>query len=167
MRGPHFFDENADMAQRRSDLKALTREEAWQPIEGRLPETRRRRFDPYNRSSRLFMFLTFNGHLLPFFSRFGNRIVINSEDRGILSLALGASEITYLSANRRHSYTVRHSKVKCLRSLARFSVNALSFLLRYNRLAAAYQDGYQELTSEPYWRRKLGLSKPARRNKAA
>lgn len=167
MKGPHFFDENADMAQRRSDLKALTHEEAWKPIDGHLPKTRKRRLDPYNRWTRRFMFLTFNGHLLPFFSRFGNQVVINSEDRGVLSLALGASEVTYLSANRRQFYTVHHSKTKFLRSVARFSVNALAFLLRYKRLNAQYREGYQELTGEPYWRRKLGLSKPAAQTKAA
>ncbi|MBR9843110.1 MAG: hypothetical protein GYB25_08115, partial [Rhodobacteraceae bacterium] len=167
MKGPYFFDENADMAQRRSDLKALTREEAWQPIEGHRPKSRKRRFNPHNRWTRRFMMLTFNGHLLPFFSRFGNRIVINSEDRGLPSLTLGAAEVTYLSANRRQFYTVRHSKTKFLRSVARFSVNALSFLLRYKRLTAQYRDGYQELTAEPYWRRKLGLSKPAPQDKAA
>ena len=167
MKGPDFFDAHADMAERRGDLGALTKDEAWKPIEGRRPQAGKRRFNPRNRWTRLFMMATLNGHLLPFFSRFADRIVLTSRERGILSLPLAACEVTYLSADRRKYYTVRHSKTKCLRSMARFARNALVFLLRYNHLKTRYHEGYREMTTETYWRRKLGLSEAGAKDKAA
>lgn len=159
MKGPEFFDQNADMAQRRADLKALTREEAWAPVPKHLPEPR---WKPYNRVVRTLMKLTLNGHLLPFFSRFGGRIVLRAQDRGKVGWSWGAAEITYLSADERQSYTVRHSKQAFLRESARFSTLALAFLRAYPQLLAQYRKGYDDLTGEGYWRAKLGMAAKAR-----
>lgn len=167
MRGPGFFDENADMAQRRADLKALTREEAWVPATGQSPADSKLRMNPRNRIVRGFMKLTLNGHLLPFFSLFSNRIVLTAEDRGRLRWVWGASEITYLSVNEHKCYTVHHSKRKFLRESLRLTGNALSFLWQYDRLLRLYREGYKELTAEPYWRQKLGMTKSADEGQAA
>ncbi|WP_353351240.1 hypothetical protein [Aquicoccus sp. SU-CL01552] len=158
LRGPEFFDANADMAQRRADIKALTRQEAWVKSTGQDPSDSKWRMNPHNRWTRLVMKLTLNGHLLPLFSLFGNRIVLEAQDRGSIHLAWGASEITYLSANKRQCYTVRHSKRAFLRESARFTALALTFLRRYPRLVKQYRKGYDELTGEGYWRAKLGMA---------
>lgn len=166
MKGPDFFDENADMAQRRADLKALTREEAWKDVE---PETRRRpvRKKPPIWPVRLLHKLTLNGHLVPFFSLLGRKITILAENRGGIGFVWGASEITYLSTNERKCYTVHHSKRKFLRESLRLAGNGLAFLRQYDRLRQLYRDGYQDLTSESYWRQKLGMTKTTDEGQAA
>jgi len=156
MRGPDFFERNADMAQRRADIKVLTREEAWGPAPGHVPENKWR-INPRSRRARIFMKATLNGHFLPFFGLFGNRIVLEAQDRGHLGWVWGASRITYLSADKRRAYTVHHSKWKFLVQSLRFAKNALRFLVGYGALHAAWTKGYDTLTSEPYWRAKLEM----------
>lgn len=161
MRGPEFFDTHADMAQRRADIKALTRQEAWGPARGLKPEDSKWRMNPRSRWTRFFMKITLNGHLLPFFSRFGNRAVLDAADRGNLAWTWGACEITYLSSNRRQCYTVRHSKRAFLREGMRMARNSWRFLRGYDGISAAYRKGYEDLTDETYWRAKLGMTSPA------
>ena len=157
MKGPEFFDANADMAQRRADLKALTVTEAWGPVPPHLPAPRKK---PRNPVVRTLMKLTLNGHLLPFFSRWGDRIVLRAEDRGKVGWSWGAAEITYLSADERQCYTVRHSKRAFWREAARFTGLARAFLRAYPGLLERYRKGYEEMTGEGYWRAKLGMDEP-------
>lgn len=159
LKGPAFFDENADMAARRAEIGALTKEEAWGPVPAPLPASRWR-ISPRNRLLRIFMKATLNGHLLPFFRLYGNRIVIEAKDRGHLGLVWGAARITYLSADRRQAYTVCHSKWKFLIQGLRFARGATRFLIAYGRLKRDWQKGYEDLTSEAYWRAKLGMTPP-------
>lgn len=154
LKGPDFFDENADMATRRADIKALTDREAWQPAPHDIPANKWR-LNPQNRWGRLFMKLTLNGHLVPFFGFFGNRVVIEAQDRGSLRWVWGAARITYLSANKRQCYTVRHSKLRMARVTLRFCGLALLFAIAYPRLRTSWQKGYANLTSDAYWRKKL------------
>ncbi len=154
MKGPEFFDANADMAQRRADLKALTVTEAWGPVPPHLPAPREK---PRNPVVRTLMKPTLNGHLLPFFARWGGRIVLRAEDRGKVGWSWGAAEITYLSADGRQCYTVRHSKRAFLREVARFTGLAWAFLRAYPGLLERYRKGYEEMTGEGYWRAKLGM----------
>jgi len=158
MKGPEFFDAHADMAQRRADIKALTQVEAWQPAPPHLPPAVKK---PRNVVVRTLMKPTLNGHLLPFFARFGGRIVLRAKDRGKVGWSWGAAEITYLSADGRQCYTVRHSKRAFLRETARFTVRALAFLRAYPRLLQHYRKGYDTLTGEGYWRAKLGMDRDA------
>lgn len=160
MKGPEFFDQNADVAQRRADLKALTQVEAWRPAQGVDPKDSKWRLNPQHWRTRLLMKLTLNGHLLPFFSHFGNRIVLEAQDRGSLRWSWGAAEITYLSADEQQCYTVRHSKKAFLREAARFTWLALAFLRAYPALLAQYRKGYDDLTGEGYWRAKLAMGDP-------
>ncbi|HID66760.1 MAG TPA: glycosyltransferase, partial [Roseibacterium sp.] len=159
MRGPEFFDKNADMAQRRADIKALCKVEVWRPAPRNVPSSKWR-LNPRNRLVRALMKVTLNGHLVPFFSRFGNKVTLDAQDRGHLKWAWGAAEITYLSANKRKCYTVRHSKARLLRETGRFLRNAVRFLKGYGALHKAWGDGYESLTNESYWRRKLTMSQP-------
>jgi GT2 family glycosyltransferase len=156
MRGPEFFDDQADMAQRRADIKALMDVENWGPAP-RDSALAPMRHQPLNRLGRVFMKVTLNGHFLPFFGFFGSKITLTATHRGLVGYAWGASRITYLSANKRQCYTVTHSKMKMLRQGLRFTKNALRFLVGYNALHAAWAEGYDTLTSEPYWRAKLAM----------
>jgi len=164
MRGPDFFDRNADMAQRRADIKALTQEEVWRPVTpemGLAPV----RSTPLNRVARAAMKVTLNGHLLPFFRLFGTRITLMAVHRGLVGYTWGASRITYLNGDGRQYYTVTHSKGRMARESWRFVKSALRFLVRYNGLIEAWRRGYVRLTGEDYWRAKLrmpGQPKPGR-----
>ncbi|SFM79632.1 hypothetical protein [Shimia aestuarii] len=154
IKGPEFFDKTADMAQRRADIKALTVIEAWKPVTGDLPENKWR-INSQSRWARLFMKITLNGHLLPLFRPFGNRVTIKARDRGLLKWVWGASQLTYLSSNRRQCYTVRHSKLHMAKVTGRFISLAARFLLRYPKLRIEWGKGYENLTSDSYWRDKL------------
>lgn len=156
MRGPGFFDEHADMARRRSEIKALTRTEVWRKAP-RGTVVNKWRINPRNRLWLWLMRATLNGHLVPFFSRLGNRVTLEAQDRGSLRWVWGASEITYLSADRRQCYTVRHSKARLARESWRFLRAALRFLADYDGLLKRWRKGYDDLTGESYWRRKLRL----------
>ena len=160
IRGPDFFDHNADMATRRADIRALTQTETFEPVppDMALAPVRGK---PLSRLARLAMKVTLNGHLLPFFGVFGSKITLTANHRGLTGYAWGAARITYLSANGRQFYTVIHSKGKLARECWRFTGNALRFLAGYNRLVENWQDGYWHLTSEAYWHRKLLVSKDA------
>ncbi len=156
MRGPEFFDQHADMATRRADLKALTGAEAWQDLDPRqpLPPVRAK---PPGWAARMAMKLTLNGLLIPGFARLGRKITLEAQNRGHIGYVWGASEITVLNARGDKSYTVRHSKLAAWNQIRRFARNARSFLKDYDRLVTAYRGGYDRLTSEDYWQAKLGL----------
>jgi len=156
LRGPGFFAENADAAGRRAQIRALTRREAWAPLEG-APPAGRVRTGPPSWPVRTLMKLTLNGHLLPFFGHFGSRITLGSADRGNFRATWGAAEITYLDAQGRKTYTVRHSKARFLREGLRMSRNILRLALGYRRLRADWRAGYGRLTTEAFWTEALGL----------
>ena len=166
MQGPAFFDQNADMASRRGDLKALTVQEAWQPLTAQvsLPATRRK---PPNAVYRFLMKLSLNGLLIPWFSRLGSRITVEAKNRGKIGMVWGASEITILNAAQDKYYTVRHSKRAAWQQTRRLLRNARQFLKAYDGLVQAYRKEYPHYTSETYWQAKLGLSGPAKSQKEA
>lgn len=161
MRGPKFFDQNADMASRRADLKSLTQNEAWQTLDPRqpLPPVRKK---PPNWGIRLAMKLTLNGLLIPGFGRLGRKITLEASNRGHIGYVWGACEITVLNADQNKFYTVRHSKGAAWRQIRHMLRNARAFLKAYDALAADYRDNYDELTSEGYWQAKLGLTSDAK-----
>ena len=165
MKGPGFFDEHADMAQRRADIKALTRAEAWQDLDPRqvLPPVRHH---PPAAWRRHLMKLTLNGLLIPGFARFGSKITLEAQNRSHIGFAWGAAEITCLNAERTKFYTVRHSKAAAWRELKRFAANARAFLKAYDQLAADYRGRYGQLTSNDYWQNKLGVSAAQERQAA-
>ncbi|NVO57716.1 glycosyltransferase family 2 protein [Rhodobacteraceae bacterium B1Z28] len=157
MEGPEFFDRNADMAQRRADLKALTRDEAWQVLESpsKLRQVRKKKA---RKGVRLLGKLTLNGHLIPWFGYFGRRITVRADERVDIAFAWGAREITYLNSAQDRCYTVRHSKRRALQQIWRLMGNSRRFLKDYDRLLSLYRDKYSYLTSEGYWREKLAMT---------
>lgn len=154
MQGPDFFEKNADMAQRRSDIKALTTDEVWEDMRGaNLPPVRE---EPPRRRTRTIMKVLGNGLLLPGFSRFGKRITVLAEHRDHIGYCWGASEMNIMNAEQTKFYRVQHSKGAALREGLRFMRNAVTFLKRYEDLKASYQNKYAGMTSEDFWNKKFG-----------
>lgn len=156
MRGPDFFEANADMGQRRADIRALTRAEAWAPADpADLPPA-----DPAAPPPRLLqlaMLATLNGHLIPFFGLFGRHVTLRAGERGLLYRIWGAARITCRTADGTKAYTVRHSKAAALREGWRLARNGLRFLRAYPRLKADWQAAYPRLTGAEFWTARLGL----------
>lgn len=155
MRGPQFFDENIDMAERRATIKAMMQTEVWQDIDTEKLKERRRltRRSPARRR-RLGVY-TLNGHLVPFSGWLWDRITLGIGERGIVHPAFGAARITYLNTARDKGYTVTQSKRKFLSICWQMSLTLWRFLRQYDELKAAYRGGYEELTTRGYWERKL------------
>lgn len=154
LRGPQFFAENANMAQRRKDLKVLTTLEAWQPItKAPLP-----RHGKAPRPLRALLLLTLNGQLLPFSTRFGTNLVIEAVDRDNFREVYGAKRITYLNAQRTAVYTVTRDRRRFWAESLRLARNCLKLRRVYAQSLTSWQGSYAALTSEGFWRKKLGLS---------
>jgi len=150
--GPGFFATNADMAARRATLGALRRDEAWKPHDPDEVIPERLRLHPHH--SRFWFWLlhkTLNGHLLPFFGLFGNRIVQPAGARGDLHPVWGAAQITYLAEEGEQAFTVRHSKAKAYRQGFRMLRNLIRTAIRYPALRHQWQTGYDDMTTETFW----------------
>lgn len=157
--GPQFFAQNADMAGRRADIKALMDTEVWRDIDGD-PPGEKRRFNPDNALHRTLMKLTLNGHLLPFFARFGNHITLPSSMRGHRRSIWGAAQITYVSPDRRRAYTVRHDKKRAWREVRTYLAAVRVMWRDYDEIRARWRSGYNDLTTGPFWQDILKITPP-------
>ena len=154
LRGPQFFAENADMADRRKDLKAMTTVEGWKPIDkAPLP-----RHGGASRLVRALLLITLNGHLLPLSNRFGTDLVIEAADRDNFREVYGARRITYLNAQRTAAYTVTRDRRRFWTESLRLASNCLKLRRLYASNLTSWQSSYAAMTSERFWRKKLGLS---------
>lgn len=156
LRGPEFFAENADMTKRRADLAAIRKDEAWKLIEGPVP-AERIRFDPQKAWVRLFMKLTLNGHLLPFFRHYGNRRILRAGQRGAIHKTWAAAEITYVNPQGQY-FTVRHSKARAVRQGWRMFRNVLRLNAHLDQIKAEWRKGYEDLATDRFWRAWLDLA---------
>lgn len=159
MQGPAFFDEHADMAQRRADLKALATTESWQPIAKPLP----RRLGRYPRPLRALWLATLNGHLLPISERVGSSLTITAPYRDDYRKTYGARRMTYLNADGSAAYTVHRDRRRFWQETKRMVRNTLHLRRNYARLLREWQHGYHDLTSGGYWEQKLRLQEPSTR----
>ncbi|WP_119697086.1 glycosyltransferase [Microbacterium halotolerans] len=150
MRGPDFFDKNADMAKRRGDIKAMTTTEVWQPIAS--PPKPRRTFLP--RPVRALLLLTLNGHLLPLGMA---KVVLPAESREDFRLIYGAKEITHLNVDQTQAYTVRRDPRRFRKETLRLLKNTLRLRRIYPKMLREWSRGYDGLTSNAYWNDKLRL----------
>ena len=155
MRGPEFFDDNIDMAERRATIRAMMNTEVWRDIGPDRIEERRKytRRSPASRN-RLGLY-TLNGHLMPLSGRRWDRIVLGIGERTSLFPAFGATQITYLNTARDKSYTVTQSKRRFLSICWQSAKTLVRFMREYNDLKAAYRGGYKTLTTRDYWEKKL------------
>lgn len=163
LRGPQFFVDNADMAQRRSDLKALTQTENWQPTDhpphphiGRL-----------RRPMRLLLLVTLNGHLLPFSNMLGSRLAMSAVSRDDFRLMYGAREITFVNAKRSAIYTVRRDRKRFFKESVRFLRNNIRLLRTYKKREQEWQASYRDLTSHAFWHDLLDLQPQVHRDQLA
>ncbi|KAA8610006.1 glycosyltransferase [Salipiger aestuarii] len=157
--GPAFFEANADMAARRAQIGKIFDQERW-----RKDDTGGRKDRVWLPSGRwlprFLMKLTLNGHLLPGFGYIANRITLPAGVRGAIRPIWGAGEITYTSADGRKSYTVRHDKARAL-GVSRPIWAAMRAIWRdYDALCADWHSGYDRLTTEGYWRKRLDAPAP-------
>ncbi len=156
MKGPDFFADQADLAARRADIKALTRQEAYREYPGPLPGQTPDSENAGWLMSQL-MKLTLNGHLVPFFTLFASRKVLLSSEQGVLFRVWGAKQIVHIDRTDHTAQIVSHSKRKALKQGWRMWCNGFRLLFRYRRLKQEWQAGYRELTTEDFWRQKLHL----------
>lgn len=164
MRGPAFFADNADMAERRGLIKTFTGDGNWQTYNADAQPPDRRWFNPHRRLTRVFMQLMLNGYLLPLFRLYGNRITVEAPDRLSTRITWGAARITYLDATRTKAYTVTHSKRRGWAGMWRLALNSVRFLRQYKQVQKDWQEGYGQLASETFWHDKLGTGDKAAAN---
>ena len=155
--GPSFFAANADMADRRATIAKLRKAEAWTPCET-APPPGRRRINPDFWGVAQLMNLTLNGHLLPFFRLWGDRITIAPGDRGNLHAIWGAAQVTCYDAKAGQAFTVRHSKREALRQVWQLFRNGRRFWKDYDRIKANWREGYRQLTTDDFWIRRMNLA---------
>lgn len=157
LRGPDFFAQNADMSVRRADLAKMRDVEAWKPLTGPPPASRRR-FDPRkNATWRKIMKYSLNGYLLPFFSFWGNSVTLEAGQRGQLHEVWGAARVTYVSADGTQAFTVRHSKLRALREGLTMMRSMAWLAWNYRKLCATWRKGYNDLTTRDFWPKMLEL----------
>lgn len=155
MCGPQFFDENIDMAERRSTIKAMTVSEVWQDVDS-LDLTEKRKIALKSRDARHRLGVwTLNGHLVPFSTRRWDKIVLGIGERGIVFPAFGASTVTYLNTARDKGYTVNQSKRHFFTICWQMSRTLWRFLRQHDDLKATYREGYDDRTTRTYWENAL------------
>ncbi|MCF8509943.1 MAG: glycosyltransferase [Rhodobacteraceae bacterium] len=160
LRGPAFFAANCDMAERRARLGKMRQTEAWRPLEG-APPASRRRFDP--RGSRFWLLVmkySLNGMFLPLFGLWGNQVTLKSGQRGQLHEIWGASQVTYVNADGSQMFIVRHSKARALREGLKMIANMTRLALQFSDIRALWRKGYADLTTQGFWTKTLGLETP-------
>ncbi|MDC0660431.1 glycosyl transferase [Leisingera sp. SS27] len=169
MQGPQFFDAHIDMSARRAAIKALIRNEAWQQLPAAAPDgpgsqaglSERRLFSRLPRRMRhYFGLFTLNGHLLPFWTRLGDRMVLDISARGTVFPAFGGARLTYLNGSRTRAYTVTQSKRRFFSLAWRMACSLLAWQRGHGRLRAAYRKGYGEMASRAYWEKTLAPPAP-------
>jgi galactofuranosylgalactofuranosylrhamnosyl-N-acetylglucosaminyl-diphospho-decaprenol beta-1,5/1,6-galactofuranosyltransferase len=159
LKGPEFFANNPDASAQRAAIKAIYKVEAWKPAsEINMSERRRYWAGDVGLKWRFFRF-TLNGHLLPFYNMWANRVVVEPRDRSNFRPVWGASRITYLNGTREKAYTVQQSKLRFLTLSLRMLMLTIRMYLGYGALLAKYRKGYAEITVPSFWQRVLKLTK--------
>lgn len=160
LEGPEFFARNADMAERRARIGKMRKAEVWKPVVGQAPALSTPGGSQRGRIRRTIMKYSLNGHLLPFFKAWGNSVVLRSNQRGQLHPIWGASRITYVKSDNSQTLTASHSKVAALKQAARMARSMVRIAFGYSALRDRWHKGYEDLASEGFWRKKLGLTVP-------
>lgn len=160
MRGPQFFDENIDMAERRATIKAMMKTEIWQEVDSlNLTERRKKTLKSPGKRHRLGLW-TLNGHLGLFSGRRWDRIVLGIGERGIVYPAFGASRITYLNTARDKGYTVTQSKRQFFSIGWQMTKTLWRFTRDFKALKQQYRGEYNDMTTKAYWEKTLKNERP-------
>ncbi|PCH99013.1 MAG: hypothetical protein COB84_00090 [Rhodobacteraceae bacterium] len=156
--GTESFTQNLGHEKRHQHISALIDQEAWHPPT-KATRSERRRFDPRrSKYAALFFKYTINGHLLPFYPLFANRITLTPEHRGLLHEVWGAAEITYLQRDSPNQYSVRHSKWAFAKILGQAGMLSLQFLWNYRRLQRHYTNAHPKIAARDFWLRAFDLT---------
>ena len=158
LKGPEFFVDNADASAQRAAVKALYKVEAWKPVAEIDMIERRRYWAGHGPLYAIFRW-TLNGHFLPFYNLWGNRIVLQPRDRNNFAPIWGTSKITYLNSTRQKAYTVKQSKVRFLAQAVRLAWLTARLYFGYRALLAKYRKGHAEITVPSFWHKALKLTK--------
>ncbi|KID12309.1 hypothetical protein P279_29180 [Rhodobacteraceae bacterium PD-2] len=158
LRGPMHFARTADMVEMRTEISGLRQIEVWRDLPNDAPLPQLTAPESPKPLLHQLMKCTLNGHLLPFFSRWGARVTLAARHRGSLGKIWGASRITYVDRARRQTYTVHHDKRAMLREGWRMTTSIARLIWRYDRLRSDWTEGYTALTGADFWPRRLGLS---------
>jgi hypothetical protein len=148
MKGPEFFEANADMARRRPEITALARTEAWAPAP--LESTVETPKEPSRRWGQILKF-TLNGHLVPGWTLLARTAQIPASHRGLIWPVWGKKRARFYSVDGQKSYEVVHSK----RRFAAIGWQALRLALRwraaYPDLRRTHREGYARMAARPFW----------------
>ncbi len=153
--GPDYFAANADMSARHKQIGGLTDAERWRPVDEQPARALRRRINPDRWLPRMVMKLTLNGHFMPGFRSFGNQLEMGADKRGRLRRVRGASELTYVTADGTHSYTVTHSKRCALATSLPIMRAAWTLWRSYDKVRDNWHTGYDCMTKQSFWQKLL------------
>lgn len=149
MRGPEFFEKNADMSKRRPEISALARDEAWRPVPpigSDLPLAK----EPSLGYGKIMKFLL-NGHLVPFWSHLGRDAEIAPQHRGLIWPIWGKRRARFYDASGTRGYDVVHDKARFGRIMWRALKLARRWRRDYPELRAAHREGYERMAAREFW----------------
>lgn len=152
MRGPQFFLDNKDMAERRATIKGMVQQEQWQAVDvNSLGGEVTSETTIGKLKLNLYRF-GLNGHLIPFYKSRAKHIIVPAPERGNLHICWGASQISYLNGDRTKAYVTRLDRARGLKLLWRAVGYYFKFRAMYPALRKEYRDSYPEIASKDYWK---------------
>ena len=158
LKGPDYFATQPDATAARAAIKALVKSEVWQPLaqfdleerEGYLGHNwhARRKFYPWS----------LNGHLLPFFGRWGAKRIIPADQRGLSDAVWGAAQLTFLNVVGDQAYATRRNTPRAAWLLVRVLGLSVRTWVQHGTLRARYRSRYPQITTPAFWRKALNLA---------
>ena len=157
LKGPDYFATQPDAAAARAAIKALVKSEVWQPIAQFDLEEREGFLGTHKAARRLFYPWSLNGHILPFFGRWGAKRIIPAAQRGFSDAVWGAAQLTFLNVAGDKAYVTRCNAPRAAWLLVRVFWLTLRTLVQHGRLRARYRSRHRQITTPEFWRKALGL----------
>ena len=157
LKGPDYFATHPDAGPARAAIKAFIKNEVWQPLVNFDLKEREGFLGTNKAARRLFYPISLNGHILPFFGRWGAKRIILAAQRGFSDAVWGAAQLTFLNVAGDKAYMTRCNIVQAAWLLARTLGLTLRTLVQHARLRALYRSRYPQITTPEYWRKALNL----------
>ena len=157
LKGPDYFATQPDAAAARAAIKALVKSEVWQPIAQFDLEEREGFLGTHKAARRLFYPWSLNGHILPFFGRWGAKRIIPADQRGFSDAVWGAAQLTFVNVAGDKAYVTRCNAPRAAWLLVRVFWLTLRTLVQHGRLRARYRSRHRQITTPEFWRKALGL----------
>ena len=149
MKGPDFFRDNADMMQRRPEITALGKSEAWLEVPAMAADVAEPK-EPGKIRAQI-MKWTLNGHLVPLWRRFGRHQTVPASHRGLIWPFWGAKAVRFYDRSGTRGYEVTHSKGRAFDILRGVIARGWRWRREYAALKDAHRTGYAEMTTRPFW----------------